>query len=170
MQTNTDARSAILYRVPLYRQRLTNLCWAFCRIMLEEYRLKPDGAFMTQREAMKLARAMAAASYTGHNPLARYDHRGNTPSADAGTVASADALHALLAAHGPLYAIFKSRFAKHSIVVTGADPAAGTVSFNDPHGRQASLPFEDFVRGKGMSLFFRYRLLRVRIPPDGSLI
>ncbi|MCQ2429377.1 MAG: hypothetical protein MJ192_03495 [Clostridia bacterium] len=170
MSESSEARPAILYIVPLYRQHMTNLCWAFCRIMLDEYRHKPDGAFLTQREAMKKARDMAAASYKGRNPLRRRNHLGSTPSADAGPVTTVDELYDLLKLHGPLYAIFGMRFGKHSIVVTGADPAAGTVSFNDPHGRQKTQSFPDFVRGKGMSLFFRYRLLKIRIPPEGSVI
>lgn len=155
---------AVRYDVPLYSQHKTNLCWAYCIIMREEYLGKPDGSFAPQSEADGRARDLSAATYEGKSRRRRYNHSGRVPADDAGIPADIGALVGLLGEHGPVYGIFHAWFWNHCVLVTGADADNDIVYVNDPHGHRLTLTWAQFLKGKGLSRLFRYRLLRIRVP------
>lgn len=157
-------RRAVVCDVPLYAQHRTNLCWAYCIIMREEYLDHPDGGFASQDEADARARALSAATYEGKSRRRRYNHSGRVPADDAGVPASIDALVDLLEKHGPVFGIFHAWFWNHCVLVTGADADTDTVYVNDPHGHRLTMTWAQFLKGKGLSRLFRYRLLRIRVP------
>jgi hypothetical protein len=136
----------VFYNVPLYDQDKYRLCWAFCQVMIEDYR----SSMITCREkaeqrAIKIAKDRAVAEHE------RTWNKGRFPL-NCGDIHSIDRiydLYDLLVQNGPLYGYYAndSNTSAHLIVITGVDTVKNIVYTNNPWGVRGEQQFEDFLDG-----------------------
>ena len=142
-----NCRPALIYEVPLYKQGSTNLCWAYCDLMMEDYR---QNRTSSGREQFIYTRIRAIDTYNskkGH--ILPWDHFGSCSAAEEKyhpeTITE---LYDLLKEYGPVYARYVNQFNKgHLIIVTGIDVNKNIVYTNNSHGVRGQQTFEEFQNG-----------------------
>ena len=135
----------IIHDVPVYSQGDTLLCWAFCQVMIENFKKKDK---LDQDEATERAKEIAISLF-GPDVY----NRPFVPQ-NAGRrvrINDIEDLSALLA-DGPIYAYYKERkflsSNAHFAVVIGVDVKNNLVYVNDPaHGKTFVQTFEEFQAG-----------------------
>ena len=140
----------VKYNVPLYDQGNTNLCWAYCQVMIECYQNRKR---LSAKKANDRAEEIARSVY-GDGPRSRWDRPGSpTNLGDQKFISTIEELYDILNEHGPVYALYKTGnpkigrpYAAHYIVVTGVDLRKGRVCTNDPMGETREQVFEVFMK------------------------
>ena len=136
------SKSIKIYIVPLYNQKDTNWCWAYCQLMIE------DGKSLrirSEKSADQRAADIVKESY-GELPT---DEMGSPITARDLRINTMRELYDALCEYGPLYAEY-DRFSDaekregHSIVITGVDLINDVVYTNNPWGRRGRQSFEEF--------------------------
>ena len=145
-----DEDLSILYNVPLYIQRSDlKLCWAYCQLMIEAYRMGyNDDKDTVDNKAIGLAqgRALFKNSEGSWN-------RGRFPKniGKRSNIKSITELYGLLKDNGPLYGYYKTVSGKacaHLVVITGVDVKNNLVCSNNPWGPNKGVQtFEEFLSG-----------------------
>ena len=134
--------SVVLYNVPLYNQGKTNLCWAYCQVMVEDFKAgRVQSALAADSSAEKIA-------IKKHGPV-NWDKGADDLKKTLTTVeinCQADILY-LLKKHGPIYAGYKTETKGHLIVITGANLLTGQIYTNDPSGTSGVQSYNDFLDG-----------------------
>ena len=138
-------KECVKYDVPLYNQGDSNLCWAYCQVMMESYK---KGVVYTKKQADKRARAIAI-SLHGEKDW----NKGGWPRDIVETVkvSSILELYNILIENGPVYAYYRSDKEKdpdaHYIIVTGVDVNNNIVYTNNPWGISGKQTFKQFQNG-----------------------
>ena len=137
---------AILYDVPLYKQKWTNLCWAFDQLMVESWRLN---VVYSDKEAEEKARQMAIRTYKPTQHKNPENHFGSPEhSSTVNFLVNIYMLYYLLDQYGPIYARYENQFGYgHSIVITGVDVSNNIVYTNNSHGVRGQQSYEEFLNG-----------------------
>ena len=138
-----DEEGVIKYNVPLYNQGGTNLCWAFCQVMMESYR---TGVTLSRREAKKKAIGISQKI----NGRRRKDWNVSGWPSDSVGPYQAETIHELynlLRDHGPLYVNYQRDGGGHCVIVTGVDVNRDIVYTNNPWGIKGQQSFEEFKTG-----------------------
>ena len=145
--TNSTSSKRIKYDVPLYSQGKTNLCWAYCQVMVEEFQSKIGGGQVkTQSEAeyraIQIANSVNSVCWnSGNRP------QNISQSIAAKDITSIDSLYEYLQ-NGPIYAGFASSpEIGHIVVVTGVDLETGVVYTNNSWGICTEQTFSEFKYG-----------------------
>ena len=142
----------IKYDVPLYYQGKTNLCWAYCQVMIEDYK---SGTTKTQEQADKRAKEIAIEVNgaddwnNGGWPTncSFYNLKGD-PIPEFIDIYSIMELYQLLRYNGPVYALYsESKTVSHMVVVTGINLFKKLVYTNNPWGISEEQSFQDFLLG-----------------------
>ena len=137
--------SIVTYDVPLYKQGVYSLCWAYCHLMIESYR---EGTNYTQYEATRWAKKLAIEKYGYSNW-----NKGSWPSNKGSVykIKSIEHLFDILKENGPVYAYYSDFDASgnvtkaHLVVVTGVNLYENTVYTNNPWGVSGVQSYEDFL-------------------------
>ena len=131
----------IKHDVPLYAQRQTDLCWAFCECMVVSYHL---GISLNNDDATEWAVNIAKSKYGD-------DWNQSGTPATRGKDIQVNSIYGLYAAleDGPLYASYqginrKGEESGHLVVVTGVDISKNIVYSNNPHGVRGEQTFQEF--------------------------
>lgn len=130
---------SIYYDVPVYAQGDTNLCWAFCQVMTEDFRA---GIASTNDQARNKAIAIAKSKYgedwdQGGFPTHCFYKNGNIVTAT--DINSLVDLYKALVRNGPIYGYYwdgvhgEEAYA-HLVVITGVDWTKGLVYTNNSQG------------------------------------
>jgi len=126
----------VKYDVPLYNQGGTDLCWAFCQTMVEDFYA---GRVRTNDQAFERAVAISKSVYEergepwdqGGWPTNNADEF-NNPVVTYGIDTPFD-LYVVLGESGPVYGHYHSELGgSHLILVTGVNLTKGLVYTNDP--------------------------------------
>lgn len=125
-----EQRSVVKYKVPLYAQKETNLCWAFSMVMRWSF---DTGSILSSDEALNAAIRLGER----YHPIIGWNH--GLPFFMQGrrsAVQNIEDLYFLVKAHGPVYAAYRYRnfFGGHIVLVTGVDLDRGYVYTNNPWG------------------------------------
>jgi len=133
----------VAYDVPLYNQGNTNICWAYCQVMVEDYK---SGIIRTSTEADKRAYDIAVEV----NGQDNWDS-GNVPKTmgdlDIGLVEN---ISKQMRKYGPLVAIYYGYNeygevnAGHMVVITGVDVYRKIVYTNNPWGIKGKQSYREF--------------------------
>ena len=139
----------VSYDVPLYNQNDSNLCWAFCQVMVEDYQ---NGVIHSNSDATEMAIEIAKLY---HNTADDWDKGGwptNCAEYDsfdipvfAEGIDSLQKLCNVLIQHGPIYAVYSREGTGHIVVVTGVDLLLGVVITNNPWGRSGAQAYDAFL-------------------------
>ena len=134
---------SIRYNVPLYNQSWYSLCWAFCQVMVEDYKA---GIIRDNFQATCAAISIAKSVYRddwnqGGWPTNSYNLFGETG------INSLDSLYNALLTRGPLYAYYGNETSAHLVVVTGVDMNRGIVYTNNPWGISGEQTYSQFLNG-----------------------
>lgn len=146
----------VKYSVPLYDQGNSNLCWAFCQIMIEDY----QAGINSQDEATAKAKELAI-SVNGEEHWNKGAWPTNCPEYnDFGTPISVPGIDSILDLYlylrnnGPIYAYYSNQHIKppneasaHLVVVTGVNLFRGIVYTNNPWGIEGEQNYLDFLHG-----------------------
>lgn len=139
------SKSIIIYYVPLYSQKDTNWCWAYCQLMVEDSRAL---VIRSEKGADGRAAAIVKESYGDMST----DEMGSPVGARDLHLKTKRELYEALRKYGPLYAEY-DRFDKngeriegHAIVVTGIDLIGGYIYTNNPWGVRGRQSFEEFEK------------------------
>ncbi len=158
-------RPALIYDVPLYKQGLTNLCWAYCDLMIEDYNHNRTSSWWEQ---FKYTRTRAIDTSEGH--ILPWDHFGECNALeDTYRPQTITELYDLLKKYGPVYARYENQFDQgHLIIVTGVDVGKNIVYTNNSHGVRGRQSFEEFQNGicrpKYMPKINQYKFDKILIP------
>ena len=142
--TNSNVKPIIKYNVPLYKQGKTNLCWAYCQVMIECYK---NGTKYSKKQADARAKEIAIARNGAKNW-----NRGGWPS-DLGerigsnSIKSINDIYSILKNNGPVYAYYSNATEAHLVVITGVDLNKGIIYTNNPWGVSGSQNYEQFKKG-----------------------
>ena len=130
----------VKYQVPLYKQGDTNLCWAYCQVMIESYQKK---IYLSQEEADKRSREIAV-EVNGES----WNDRGwPTNIGKAVEISNIKQLYKVLAINGPVYAYYSNgKNNHHLVVVTGDDVDNNIIYTNNPWGIQGEQSFNSFKK------------------------
>ena len=128
--TAIDLSVCVQYNVPLYNQNGYKLCWAFCQVMVEDFRA---GRTRTNAQATERAISISKSVYgddwnQGSWPTNCRDLFGDTG------INSINSLYNALVENGPIYAYYGGSTGAHLVVVTGVNKAKGIVYTNNPWG------------------------------------
>ena len=138
------SKELILHDVPLYDQKKSSLCWAFCQIMVEDYFA---GRKRTQTEAFQRAVEVAKSVY-GDYDWDRVGYPLNRNVRYSVSEISFDFLVEKLK-EGPLYGYYKdlnSPDRAHYVVITGVDVTNKLVFTNNPWGKYGVQTYSEFLR------------------------
>lgn len=140
------SKSVRIYYVPLYDQKDTNWCWAYCQLMIEDAN---DLVFRSEKSADS---RVAAIVREGYGDITT-DEMGSPIGARDLHIKTKRELYDALCKYGPLYAEY-DRFDKkgdriegHSIVITGIDMIRGFIYTNNPWGVRGKQTYEEFEKG-----------------------
>lgn len=140
-----NIRKFVKYDVPLYDQSMYSLCWAFCQIMVEDYR---DGVTRTNIDATNQAISLAKqVNGEDWNRGAWPTNTTNLFSEWGKPVPSSENLYDYLFEYGPIYAYYSSKQSAHLIVVTGVDLDNNIIYTNNPWGIYGEQSYEEFLSG-----------------------
>ena len=141
---------AVRYSIPLYDQKSYSLCWAFCQVMVEDFR-----AGRTQTNAQATARAIEIAigyhGASGIDDRATWD-QGGWPTncynlfGETG-IENINDLYKAVVNRGPLYAYYGGDSGAHLVVVTGVNLTKGMVYTNNPWGISGEQTYSEFLNG-----------------------
>ena len=138
----------IKYDVPLYYQGEYSLCWAFCIVMIHDFKF---GIKSSNKEATELA-IEKAKKY--HNSLDEKVWNNGAHPDKLGEVISLEGiteerLLGLLYDFGPMYVSYlhSSGNSGHAIVITGLDILRGEIYTNNPWNISGTQTLNDFIRG-----------------------
>ena len=136
-----ESNWSIKYNVPLYKQGNLNLCWAFCQIMVQDYKEKKKSWQLSAAiRAIRLACTVNGSNW----------NQGSWPTNSGEWVKTNNIfeLYSLLR-QGPIYAYYWNGHSKdaHLIVVTGVNVLKDMVYTNNPWGYRGTQSYEDFNRG-----------------------
>ena len=137
---NYAYNSPIEYDTPLYTQGDEPLCWAYCEIMVDDYK---TGTQSTQEEATERAWIEAGKKF----PTGKLEYSSPSNKTHRFTVTNINSLYmALYINDAPLYALYRnnSTGVAHYIVVTGVDIKNNKVFTNNPWGIKGEQSFEEF--------------------------
>ncbi|MGN0448037.1 MAG: RHS repeat-associated core domain-containing protein, partial [Acutalibacteraceae bacterium] len=141
----------IKYDVPLYSQGNLSLCWAYCQVMIEDYK---SGVIRTKEEADMRAKELAIFR-NGEEDWNRGSWPTNCKSYTLWgrpipaliDLTSIVELYNLLELNGPVYALYESEDSSHLVVVTGVNLLRNVVYTNNPWGRYGEQSFYDYLNG-----------------------
>ena len=151
--SDSEPSHAVVYGVPYYNQGNSELCWAFCQTMIEDYENK---TMRSNDEAT--ARAVEIAK-SRVSPGKKWNVGGWPGNYDKDKEIrifhSQEVFSVLLIAlkNGPAYAFYCNGIpgtTTHLVVVTGLDISNGLVYTNDPlnsTGRASVQSIDEFFRG-----------------------
>ena len=134
----------VRYSVPLYDQKNTNMCWAYCMAMYDSWK---KGESLDNGEEDRLA-ASIAKRYNNHIywdfglPFWRQGLKAQ--------VESIEDLAYVLQNNGPVYAAYQDEndyFGGHIVLVTGVNLITKKVYTNNPWNIQGEQTFELFLHG-----------------------
>ena len=123
--------------VPLYAQGKSNLCWAFCQVMLDSYY---SGNSLAPHEAAEQAVSIAKSVYPDY-----WNQAGLPLNAERVGIPTLEELSEL----GPCYAGYSDGTNGHMVVVTKVDLETGLIYTNDPwdKGSRGVQTYDEFVNG-----------------------
>lgn len=145
LQELIESATTVSYEVPIYNQGKTNLCWAYCQVMVEDYYAKiirvPSGAFKRAKEI--------AIQRHGEDNWNKAGYPDNMKEAKCFTLLG---LFLSLRKHGPLYASYGNyengeRVGGHYVVITGVNLLKREVYTNNPWGYKGTQSFGEFLDG-----------------------
>ncbi len=154
--------SGVFYEVPLYRQGMYSLCWAFSQTMIESYE---NGEKLSSLEATK--RAITIAKQVNGTD---YNRGGWPTNADISNILEIDSSKDLekILNSGPAYGYYSNEDveAAHLVVITGIYSASGhdcIVSTNNQWGSENIQSYNDFKSGipgdtSGMTFKFALKI------------
>ena len=132
----------VKYNVPVYSQGDLNLCWAYCQVMVEDYR---NGIVRTQEEADKRAKEIAI------EENGKIDwNTGGWPQNTGEELNSINIFSLYFALFdGPLYAYYWNggEGEAHIVVITGVNLFKMTVYTNNPWGESGEQTYKEFLNG-----------------------
>ena len=134
----------IKYDVPLYEQKTLSICWAFCQLMMKDYK---SGVWCSQAVAKKRAIALAQKVH-GSTDKEKWN-QGSWPNDKGVEVYGVNDIYDLFDAlynYGPLYAHYYGE-GSHLVIVTGVDLNLGVVYTNNPWGVRGEQTFMEFQLG-----------------------
>ena len=136
--------NVVKYNVPLYDQGKEPLCWAYCQVMIEDYK---NGITRTQQEAKQRAIEIAIDLLGKEN----INKGGKPKNRKMVTFNSIAEMHSVLTTHGPLYASYGlyengERIEGHAVVVTGVNLFTGRVYTNNPWGTKGHQRYNEFLQ------------------------
>ena len=145
-----DSSRSFRYDVPLYNQNGYNLCWAFCQVMVEDYKTR-----ITRTKEKAEDRAIQIAiTYHGASGIEdreTWDKSGwptDVVVRSVPNINSINSLHSALIKYGPLYACYGDPYDfRHLIVVTGVNLTKGLIYTNNPWGVAGEQTYAQFLRG-----------------------
>ena len=152
-----EVKKSVKYSVPLYDQGNSNLCWAYCQVMIESYQ---NGKTLKKKEADKRATEIAIARHGKTNW-----NKGGWPSnlGEKRDIDTIETLYNILLNSGPVYGYYASSDSAHLIVVTGVDVNKNRVYTNNPWKVKGKQTFEEFKKGvaknfyhSGQNLVFKH--------------
>ncbi len=140
----------VKYDVPLYAQGDTNLCWAYCQTMVEDYCSNTE---RSQKNADERARDIATL-VNGENdwnsagwPTNCNQYNPNGVPVFQKNIDSPLMLCLALRLNGPIYAYYNDKDSAHLIVVTGFDYFNDIVYTNNPWGNTGEQTYNEFQNG-----------------------
>ena len=142
-----DRWPVLVYEVPLYKQGLTNLCWAYCDLMIDDYN---QNRTSSELEQFTYTRIRAIVTYDRKKEhILPWDHFGScSASEERYHPENIIELYDIIKEYGPVYARYVNQFDQgHLIVVTGVDVYKNIVYTNNPHGVRGEQTFEEFQNG-----------------------
>ena len=134
----------VYYNVPLYYQDDTNLCWAFCQVMVDDYRA---GYVDTNEGAMNKAKSIAISIYGEKD----WDNPGWPTNAGKHIlpINSVYDLYRILCNNGPIYVSYYDSTLEegHLVVATGVNLTKGIIYTNNPWMVPGEQTYEEFMLG-----------------------
>ena len=143
------------YDVPAYFQGNVDLCWAYCKIMIEDYRA---GRIRPEEEADNLAIAMAIDYHnaSGIEDVEKWNKGIKPDSTKINAILESQLggvlhLYHLLVEYGPVVAVYYLPNGNgHMVTVTGVNLTSGMVYTNNPNrmqtGTRGSQSYEEFIK------------------------
>ncbi len=133
----------VYYDVPLYNQNGYSLCWAFCQVMVEDYRV---GRTRTNEQATERAISISRSIYgddwnQGGWPTNSRDLFGDTG------ITSLNDLYSALVKNGPIYAYYGGTDGAHLVVIIGVNKTKGIIYTNNPWGIAGEQTYSQFLYG-----------------------
>ena len=136
----------VQYDVPLYNQESYALCWAFCQVMVEDFRA---GTKKSAEEAKACAIELAK-TVNGEENF----NVGNWPTNATDKFAQAGKepplmveLYAALVTYGPIYAYYVGEAGGHLVVITGIDVVNNHIYTNNPWNIRGDQSYSEFLHG-----------------------
>ena len=136
----------IYYDVPLYDQNGYKLCWAFCQIMVEDYKKKRKKSNeQATARAIDLSVSIKGANWneggwpTNSSAPFWESNRSSPPTLIE--------LFYILQDSGPVYAYYAGTSGAHLVVITGVNLTDGIIYTNNPWGIAGEQTYEEFLKG-----------------------
>ena len=153
MVVKTD--NAVLYDVPLYDQNGYSLCWAFCHVMIEDYR---KGIVSADKEALiKAVKLSLLENYVDSiskepdwNDGGGITGPNNSWGYIGTKVDSIEVLYEALLSKGPFFVFYDNIYYPekgHVVVITGVDLENKLVYTNNPWKIRGVQSFDEFMDG-----------------------